>query len=113
MKNNIEQEREDIQLIEKVAGERLVSGVFFSNNEVKIYTVLNRRHSSPNLVRYPYRRIVLNREGVWEKTGIRRFSFEHAYIAYLQHKYLGRDSQFVEFAIRMLDIPKVEYPPAD
>lgn len=97
-----ERKREDIQLIEQVANEKEVSEVILSTNEVKIYTVNGRDEWD---IKYPFRSIYVDKKGTWERSSTVSSNFDLAYLAYLQYKHLGLNSQFVHFAIKMLEIP--------
>jgi hypothetical protein len=103
-KEEQERKREDRQLIEQVANEKKLSEIILSTDEVKIYTVSGKDEWD---VKYPFRSIYLNKKGAWAKTNTVSQSFDVAFLVYLQHKHLGLNSQFVEFAMKMLEI-KIE-----
>lgn len=97
--------RQDVLLIEQVSGAKKVSEVLLSNDEVKIYTISGKDEWD---IKYPYRSIFLNKKGVWETTNVVSHSFDLAFLIYLQAKQLGHNSQFLDFAMKMLEIPNVD-----
>lgn len=97
-KDEQEREREDRQLIEQVANEKKLSEVILSTDEVKIYTVRGKDE-------YPFRSIYLGKKGTWERTNTVSPNLDLAYLVYLQYKHLSLNSQFVDFAMKMLEIP--------
>lgn len=96
-----QQHSEDRALIEQVANEKKLSEIILSNDEVKIYTVYGKDDWDIN---YPYRSIFLNSKSVWERTNMVSKNLDQAYLVYLEKKHLGNNSQFVDFAIKMLEI---------
>lgn len=98
---NEEQRLADRNLIETVANEKKLSEVVFSNGLVKIYTVSGKDEWS---IKYPYRIIFVNDKGVWERNNNVSQTIEIAFLVYLGGKYLGNNSQFVGFAVKMLEI---------
>ena len=101
-KDEQERKREDRQLIEQVANEKKLSEVILSTDEVKIYTVSGKDEWD---IKYPFRIIYLGKKGTWERTNTVSPSFDLAFLVYLQYKHLGLNSQFVDFAMKMLEIP--------
>lgn len=97
---------EDRQLVIDIANEKRLSKIVLSNDEVKIYTV-NPKGKDDWETKYPYRSIFKNKKGQWERTCTVSPSFDLAYLTYLEKKYLGLNSQFTDFAIKMLEI-KIE-----
>jgi len=98
--------REDRKLIEEVGSVKHLDEVVLSNDDVKIYTVRPKGNDDWD-TKYPYRSIFKNKNGKWERTCTVSPSFDLAYLTYLEKKYLGLNSQFTDFAIKMLDI-KIE-----
>ena len=96
---------EDRLLIEQVANENKLSEVIVSTDEVKIYTISS---SDEWDVKYPFRIIYLNKKGVWERIYTVSPNLDLAYLSYLEYKHLGLNSQFVQFAMKMLEIPNEE-----
>lgn len=96
-----EREHQDRELIEKVANEKKLSEVVLSTDEVKIYKVSGNDEWD---IKYPFRSIYLGIKGTWERTNTVSPTFDLAYLVYLQYKHLGLNSQFVDFAVKMLDI---------
>jgi hypothetical protein len=101
-KDEQERNRNDRQLIEQVANEKKLSEVILSTDEVKIYTVRGRDEWS---VKYPFRSIYVGKKGTWQRSNTFSPNLDLAYLAYLQYKHLGLNSQFVDFAMKMLEIP--------
>lgn len=93
--------QETRQLIEQVTNRNNISEIIISTNEVKIYTVNGKDDWD---IKYPYRSIFVNKKGVWERATTVSPSLDIAYLIYLQHKHIGINSQFADFAIKMLDI---------
>lgn len=100
-KEEQEMKREDRQLIEQVANEKKLSEVILSTDEVKIYTVSGKDEWD---IKYPFRSIYLSKKGTWERTNTISPTLDWAFLVYLQYKYLGLNSQFVDFAVKMLEI---------
>ena len=99
-KEEQERRREDRQLIEDVACERKISEVILSTDEVKIYTVSGKEWD----IKYPFRIIYKSKEGTWVRCNTASPNIDTAYLVYLQYKHLGLNSQFVDFAMKMLEI---------
>jgi hypothetical protein len=99
----IEQEKNksDRLLIENIASEKKLSEIIFSNDDVKIYTVYGMEEWD---TKYPFRSIFLNEKGNWERSNTVAPNFDLAYLVYLEKKHLGFNSQFVDFATKMLEI---------
>lgn len=100
-KEEQERKREDRKLIEQVANEKKLLEVILSTDEVKIYTVTGKDEWD---VKYPFRSIYLGKKGTWERSNTVSPNLDLAYLVYLQYKYLGLNSQFVDFAMKMLEI---------
>lgn len=98
--------REDRKLIEEVGSVKHLDEVVLSNDDVKIYTVYPKGKDDWE-TKYPYRSIFKNKNGKWERSNTVSPSLDTAYIVYLENKYLGYNSRFSEFAIKMLEI-KIE-----
>lgn len=97
---------EDRKIIEEVGNVKHLDEVVLSNDDVKIYTVRPKEKDDWD-TKYPYRSIFKNKNGKWERTCTVSPSFDLAYLTYLEKKYLGINSQFTDFAIKMLEI-KIE-----
>lgn len=101
---------EDRQLVIDIANEKRLSEIVLSNDEVKIYKV-SPNHTNKDgddwNIKYPYRSIFKNKNGKWERSCTVSPSLDTAYLVYLENKYLGYNSRFSEFAIKMLEI-KIE-----
>jgi hypothetical protein len=100
---NEEQEKktEDREFIEEIAKEKKISEIILSTDEVMIYTVYGKEDWD---IKYPYRSIYKNSKGVWERSNTVSPSLDTAYLVYLEKKHLGLNSQFVDFALKMLEI---------
>lgn len=77
-----------------------------SNDDVKIYTVRPKEKDDWE-TKYPYRSIVKNKDGKWTRSCTVSPTLDIAYLVYLENKHLGLNSQFSEFAMKMLGI-KIE-----
>jgi len=98
---------EDRELIEKVYGLKNLSDIVLSNDDVKIFTVSQHSKDQWDKV-YPFRSIYKDKNQCWQRTNTVSPTFDVAYLVYLQNKQLGLNSQFVDFAIKMLDIKMPE-----
>jgi hypothetical protein len=105
--NELEQlRREDRKLIEEAGGVNYLDEVILSNDDVKIYTVRPKEKDDWE-TKYPYRSIVKNKDGKWTRSCTVSPTLDIAYLVYLENKHLGLNSQFSEFAMKMLGI-KIE-----
>ena len=94
----------DRQLIEQVANEKNLSEVVLSTNVVKIYTISPRRPNDELDIKYPFKSIYLDKKGIWQKTNTMSPTLDLAFLNYLEYKHLGLNSQFADFAMKMLEI---------
>lgn len=92
---------EDRSLVQQVTNEKCLSEILISTDHVKIYTVSGKDEWS---IKYPYRSIFLNQQGIWQRSTTVSPSLDSAYLVYLEKKHLGQNSQFADFACKMLDI---------
>lgn len=100
---NETERRKDRELIEEVANIKNLSEVVLSTEDLKIYTIYGKDEWD---IKYPYRAIFLE-NGKWLRTNTVSPSLDIAFLVYLEKKYLGSNSQFADFALKMLDI-KIE-----
>ena len=99
-----ETERTEVRdLIEQVANEKKLASVVVSTDEVKIYTVYGKDEWD---IKYPFRSIYF-KDGKWNRTSTVNPTLDTAFLAYLSYKYQGGNSQFTDFALKMLEI-KIE-----
>lgn len=105
-KENESLRREDRKLIEEVGSVKHLDEVILSNDDVKIYTVRPKGVEDWD-TKYPYRSISKDKEGKWRRNATVSPTLDLAYLVYLENKYLGLNSQFSDFAIKMLGI-KIE-----
>jgi hypothetical protein len=96
----------DKLLIENVSKESKLLEVILSTDEVKIYTVKGDHNWD---VKYPFRIIYKNKQCVWVRCDTVSPSFDIAMLVYLQWKYIGRNTDFVNFTMKMLDFPKEQF----
>lgn len=96
--------QEDRNLIEQISREQKLSQIILSTDEVKIYTVFGKDEWD---IKYPFRSIYVDKKGIWRRCNTVSPTLDTAYLTYLQYKYLALNSQFVDFAIKMLEI-KIE-----
>ena len=94
--------RKDIELIQKIANEKIIADIILSTNEVKIYTTAGKDEWS---IKYPFR-IIYFKNNSWLNINEVSQSLDLAYLIYLQHKHIGLNSQFADFAAKMLEISK-------
>lgn len=93
---------EDRALIEQFFNEKKLSEVLISTDEVKIYSVTGNDEWD---VKYPIRFIFVGKKGIWYRSNEVSPNVDLAFLVYLQQKHLGSNSQFVDFAMKMLEIP--------
>lgn len=103
-KEDNKKNQEDRQLIEQVANVKNLSEVILSTDEVKIYTVRGKDEWD---IECPFRSIYLDKKGTWSRSCTVSPTFDIAFLVYLQNKYIGENSDFADFAMKMLDI-KIE-----
>jgi len=100
-----EKKSNDRKLIEEIANEKRFSEVIISTDEIKIYTVSGHGEWE---IKYPFRSIYLDKNGVWSRTNTVSPNLDIAYLIVLQCKHLGLNSEFVGFAMKMLEMPVIE-----
>lgn len=91
----------DRELIEKLDKGKNITEIILSTDEVKIYKVTGKDEWD---IKYPYRSIFVNKSGEWRRITTVSPTLDTAYLVYLQNKHLQINSQFVDFAIKMLEI---------
>lgn len=96
-----ENNRRDRKLIEDIAGEKGAVETLLCNEDVIIYKIFSKDDWGLD---YPFRMIYKNSDGRWHRISTVAPSFDVAYLIYLEHKYLGLNSQFSLFASKMLNI---------
>ena len=97
------EKRKDRDFIEETASIKNLAEVVLSTDEVKIYTI---RGNDKWDVKYPFRSIYL-KDGKWIRSHVVSPSLDVAFLVYLGEKYQGGNSQFTDFALKMLEI-KIE-----
>lgn len=95
-----DEECKNKKLIKEVAKERHLSKIILSTDEVKIYTVTTYDEWSS---KYPFRSIYF-KDGRWRRNSTVTPTLDTAFLSYLEKKHLGSNSQFADFAIKMLSI---------
>lgn len=101
------QKTEVLHLIQQITNEKNIVEVLYSSDEVKIYSVYTIHGKDEWVVKFPIRSIYLDKNGVWKKSCTVSPNFDVAFLDYLEKKYLGNNSQFMSFAIKMLEM-KIE-----
>ena len=96
-----QKEKEIRDLIEQVANVKRLSEVILSTDEVIIYTVNGKDEWD---IKYPFRSIYKNKDGKWIRVDTVSPTFDTAFVYYLEYKYLGLNSRFTDFALKMLEI---------
>jgi hypothetical protein len=106
--NDYELERaEKRDLIEKIYGNVAIDEIVLATDEVIIFKTLFRKRDGHEWdTKYPFRSILL-KNGKWERNSTVSPSLDTAFLCYLEGKYLGGNSNFTEFAMKMLEI-KIE-----
>lgn len=97
--------REDVNLIRSLSENKIVEDVVLSTDEVKIYKILSKKGDDQWDIKYPYRAIYFSQKSnKWYRIANISPSFDVAFLYYLQYKYLDANSQFADFASKMLEI---------
>ena len=94
-----EAETETINLIEDISEEKVDNVLLLIAEDFIIYT---RRNNKAN--QYPIRSIYRNNEGFWKRNPCVNDNFDRAMLKCLEMKHLGYNSEFTEFACKMLVI---------
>lgn len=94
--------RQDRELVEEFGRvKNKLFEVVLSTPDVKIYTVSGKDEWD---IKYPYRIIFLDMDGNWSRCNQVCPNLDTAFLTYLQDKHLGANSQFADFASKMLEI---------
>lgn len=96
--------REAREMVIEIGREKKINDIVLSSDDLIIYTVYGDGEWEK---KYPYRSIFKDEKGIWRQCSTVSQSFDLAFLVYLQNKYLGDNSQFVDFAAKMLEI-KIE-----
>lgn len=91
----------DKDLIIKIGNVNTYFETILSTDEVKIYKVSGKDEWD---IKYPFRSIYLDKNGNWKRVATVAPTLDTAFIAYLENKYLGENSGFSDFALKMLEI---------
>jgi len=89
-------------LVEEVAKVKNLSEILFSNDEVIFYSVNSKDENNWDY-KYPIRSIYLKNER-WNRTNTVCPSLDVAFLIYLEKKYIGENSEFSYFAMKILGI---------
>lgn len=100
---NIEGKRMEHRDIVEKCGIKNLLDIVMGNDDVIFYTVYSKNNDEWD-VNFPFRSIIKNDKGNWERVSTVSPSLDLAYIAYLGQRYLGHNSGFANFAVRMLNI---------
>lgn len=90
-------------LVKEVASEKNLDEIVLSTDEVIIYTIRPRRAVDEWDTKYPFRSIYFDGEK-WRRVHVVSASLDQAMLTYLGEKYQGGNSQFADFALKMLEI---------
>jgi len=104
-KEDEEEKSKDRDLIKEVYSKENPFDIILSTEEVKVFKIYNSKDEWD--VKYPFRSIFLNEKGKWERVNIVSPTLDTAFLCYLGQKYQGGNSQFADFAMKMLEI-KIE-----
>lgn len=89
------------KLIESTSYKQQVDEILLSTDEVKIFTIIPKNDWDRDAL---YRSIIKRPDGNWTSVAHVARSLDEALLIYLQYKYLGLNSQFTDFAERMLEM---------
>jgi len=103
--NDYELERsEKRDLIETTYGDVAIDEIVLATDEVIIFKIMPRKRDAHEWdTKYPFRSILL-KNGKWKRVNTVSPSLDTAFLCYLESKYLGSNSNFTEFALKMLEI---------
>lgn len=87
------------EFIQQISNEKYINEVHVSTDDVKIYDIQKKIYADA-----PYRFIYRDKDGKWRNGYSLSPSIDIAYLAYLELKYLGDNSRFTQFAMKMLEI---------
>ena len=102
-----EDKRTEVQdLIEKVYGKCTLESIPIITDDFIVFKVIGRKDDDWD-VRYPYRGIFFKNDK-WSRIHTVCSSVDEFLLIYLGEKYLGCNSPFADFAMKMLEMNKIE-----
>lgn len=96
-----EEENKLLEILDKIeyhAFNLKIKEILFHNDEVIFYSVTSRNSHDQQ---YPYR-FIYKKDDKWLRSIHISNNFENLFLQFLETKYLGLNSQFTQFAIKML-----------
>ncbi len=101
--NLVKLEKCQIDLVEIIAGQKTkIEIIIYSGEDVIIYKVIPKDSEHWD-TKYPYRYIILKNKK-WSRGTTVSPDFNSCFLYYLEEKHLGLNSQFAEFAMKMLGV---------
>lgn len=101
--NLLKLDRDQRDLVENVAGVTIkIDSIIYSGEDVIIYKVIPKDSEHWD-TKYPYRYIILKNEK-WSRGTNVTPDFNSCFLYYLEEKHLGLNSQFAQFAMKMLGV---------
>lgn len=105
-KENEEKRTEARELVERAYGEKSsIQEIVVQLEDLIIFKVFPVREDDWT-AKYPFRSILL-KDDKWQRTNMVSPSLDIAFLIYLEKKYAGDNSQFTDFAMKMLEM-KIE-----
>jgi hypothetical protein len=104
-KENEDKRSEVRDLIEKIYGKCTLESIPIITDEFIVFKIIGKKDDDWD-TNYPYRGIFF-KDDKWNRTHTVCTSVDEVLLTYLGEKYLGGNSQFADFAIKMLNI-KIE-----
>lgn len=104
-KENEDKRSEVRDLIEKVYDKCTLESIPIMTDELIVFKIIGRKDDKWD-TKYPYRGIFF-KDNKWNRIHTVCTSIDEVLLTYLGEKYLGGNSQFVDFAMKMLNI-KIE-----
>ena len=105
-KENEEKRTEVRDLIEKVYGKHTLESIPIITDDFIVFKVIGRKDDDWD-VRYPYRGIFFKNDK-WKRIHTVCSSVDEFLLTYLGEKYIGGNSSFADFAMKMLEMNKIE-----
>lgn len=104
-KENEDKRAEARQLIENIYGKCSLESISIMTDELVIFKIIGRKDDEWD-TKYPYRGIFF-KDNKWNRIHTVCTSVDEVLLTYLGEKYLGTDSRFADFAMKMLNM-KIE-----
>ena len=105
-KENEDKRTEVRDLIEKVYGKHTLESIPIITDYFIVFKIIGRKDDVWD-TKYPYRGIFFKNDN-WKRIHTVCSSVDELLLIYLCEKYLGGDSPFADFAMKMLEMNKIE-----